>query len=323
MKTIFVTTGDFDGIGLEISLKAIASIKNEIPRNIQLLVFHKPVSQMIKYEELLLADLKKRTQKISNICFLEHSSRPAEWVYESARQIKKGMAHAIVTAPLSKPEIQRSGYKAVGHTEILNSVFPKSKLFMGFAGDSFNVLLSTGHKPIGLIESSLNQRVFFSAASAAVQLRQISHVLFSHHNNIKTKLNRPIKVLGLNPHAGDSGLIGTFEQQFLIPWLKAANQKLKVPFEGPMVPDVAFQKKYWQSTGCYLSMYHDQGLIPFKLVHNNSSSVHITMGLPFIRTSVDHGTAKDIFGQGVANSDSMKSALTAAISLVQRSITTS
>ena len=107
--------------------------------------------------------------------------------------------------------------------------------------------------------------------------------------------------MGLNPHAGEKGIIGNCEADLF--------RKLPSAFSGPLVPDAAFLKKNWKTYSLYLCLYHDQGLIPFKLVHGQDSGVHITLGLPFLRTSVDHGTAEDIFNKNVANHASMLEAI--------------
>jgi len=120
--------------------------------------------------------------------------------------------------------------------------------------------------------------------------------------------------LGLNPHAGDSGLIGSFDDLVLKPILDRLRQEGFL-IEGPLVPDVAFLKTNWKKYLAYVACYHDQGLIPFKMIHGFESGVHLTLGLPFIRTSVDHGTAKDLFDLDHADDRSMREAIKAALEL--------
>jgi 4-hydroxythreonine-4-phosphate dehydrogenase len=122
----------------------------------------------------------------------------------------------------------------------------------------------------------------------------------------------PIGLLGLNPHAGDSGLIGQEEQTVISKAMKQLFE-LGIPVVGPLVPDAAFQKENWGKYSTFVACYHDQGLIPFKSIHGFDSGVHLTLGLSLKRTSVDHGTAKDIFGKNKANPGSMVSALRWAI----------
>jgi 4-hydroxy-L-threonine phosphate dehydrogenase PdxA len=120
-------------------------------------------------------------------------------------------------------------------------------------------------------------------------------------------------VLGLNPHSGESGLIGKEEKSILIPTLRTIKDGSVV---GPLVPDAAFRKENFSKFSVFVALYHDQGLIPFKLVHGGNGA-HVTLGLPFVRTSVDHGTAKDIFGKNVAESTSMEHAIRLAAEMVQ------
>ena len=130
----------------------------------------------------------------------------------------------------------------------------------------------------------------------------------------KKQMSRPIAILGLNPHAGEQGLIGSVENRIHAKVLEtAAEEKLNV--DGPLVPDAAFFPKNWSKYSVFVANYHDQGLIPFKMTHGQESGVQVTMGLPFVRTSVDHGTAKDIFGKNKADPRSMLQALEWAIRL--------
>jgi 4-hydroxythreonine-4-phosphate dehydrogenase len=118
-----------------------------------------------------------------------------------------------------------------------------------------------------------------------------------------------LAIVGVNPHAGEQGLLG--DEEALL------RQLLGADVRGPLVPDAAFLPANWGLYSVYVCPYHDQGLIPFKLVHGFDSGVHMTLGLPFIRTSVDHGTAKDIFGKNKARAGSMKDAITTAIRLAK------
>jgi 4-hydroxy-L-threonine phosphate dehydrogenase PdxA len=123
-------------------------------------------------------------------------------------------------------------------------------------------------------------------------------------------------LLGLNPHAGEKGIIGSEEGQVFshaLSSVRAAGMKVF----GPLSPDAAFMKENWKQYSLYVCCYHDQGLIPFKMIHGQDDGVHVTVGLPFIRTSVDHGTAKDIFGKNRANPQSMLAAIKLAADFAQ------
>ena len=163
------------------------------------------------------------------------------------------------------------------------------------------MLLATGHQPLQTAVAEFNREALLEALKAAAQMRGL----------LKTSRRRkPLALVGLNPHAGEDGLIGREEV-----WFREVMKASRLPVEGPLVPDAAFLPQNWDKYSVYVCPYHDQGLIPFKMIHGFQSGVHLTLGLPFVRTSVDHGTAKDLFGKGKANPGSMLEALRAAIHL--------
>ena len=149
--------------------------------------------------------------------------------------------------------------------------------------------MASDHLPLEKVSQFLNKKTIEQAIQSAR--------LFKKFIGSKKK----IAVLGLNPHAGENSMLGNFEKKYL--------NKLTKDLVGPLVPDAAFLKSNWDKYSCYVCMYHDQGLIPFKTVHGQDCGVHITMGLPFLRTSVDHGTAFDIFNKDLANPASMLDAI--------------
>jgi 4-hydroxythreonine-4-phosphate dehydrogenase len=125
---------------------------------------------------------------------------------------------------------------------------------------------------------------------------------------------RPMALVGVNPHAGENGLIGK-EEIWMAKLIRQSQSRH--PIEGPLVPDSAFLPKNWGRYSLYVVPYHDQGLIPFKMIHGFDSGVHLTLGLPFVRTSVDHGTAKELFAKDKARFGSMQDALLTAIRLIK------
>lgn len=239
----------------------------------------------------------------STLVEIASSDLPAHWVEQSARACLKGDFSALVTAPLSKTAICDAGLKDIGHTEILARLSGEKNLFMGFWGQNFCVVLATGHLPLEQALRQLSVKKLGLAIEAANQLRQLLP---------RARAKRPLALVGINPHAGEEGLIGRQEIAQL-KLLKRLAPRFKII--GPLVPDVAFLPPNWKKHSVYICPYHDQGLIPFKLVHGFNSGVHLTLGLPFVRTSVDHGTAKDIFGKNKAQYGSMKDAILAAIQL--------
>lgn len=313
---IAITTGDHDGVGWEVAAKALSAIGPKT--GVQFLVYRqrsiptaKPKIKKFKgipvlsLEEGLRQPFDSRT--VIEILSVEPAGR---WVEETAQACMQGQIQALVTAPLSKTSIVQSGMKDIGHTEILQRVSGQSDLFMAFLGKKFNVILGTGHKPTAEAIQSLNLNLLskiFSAAKSFVNVLP------------KQKQSLPVALVGVNPHAGEGGLIGSEEgwMQGLLDDARARGLRVV----GPLVPDAAFLPKNWPLFSTYISLYHDQGLIPFKLVHGFSSGVHLTLGLPFVRTSVDHGTAKDLFGKNKADPGSMKDAILTALKLYKESYT--
>lgn len=311
-KRIIITSGDTDGIGLEVTFKALAKLPKNLFKNFVFYIYIHPKSQAVyvrklksnfRHIEISDSDLLNMDTSLSSevdpkieIVLIYSKRSPADWIFDAGKLCLEKKFSALVTAPLSKTLIQGSGYKEIGHTEILSTVSKSKNLYMLFLGHKFNVVLLTGHQPLQQVSKSLLQ---FKDKNFSKNLLQV------RSNFALKQQSKPFALLGLNPHAGESGIIGAKEEAYLAKFFKSQ----ALPFRGPLVPDVAFQPKFWRDYSLYIALYHDQGLIPFKLVHGQDSGVHITMGLPFVRTSVDHGTAKDLFGKNVANPNSMLDAL--------------
>ncbi len=313
---IAITTGDADGIGTEIAAKALARLK---PRpGVHFFLWRSPrcppkhlhyIDRSFKRVTVSSwpEALKVTPNTHKEIVDINSNLPPPIWVEMTAQASHFGHIDAMATAPLSKTAIISAGLRDIGHTDILKRVTKSKDLFMGFIGDKFNVLLATGHLPITVIREHLSQEILEKAVSAAEDMRRLLD---------KKLVGKPIALLGLNPHAGEQGLIGSAEADIHIPLI----QKLKkrgVNIEGPLVPDAAFLQENWKQFSVFIANYHDQGLIPFKMIHGQKSGVHLTMGLPFVRTSVDHGTAKNIFSKDKADESSMALAIEWAIRLVK------
>ncbi len=314
---VCLTTGDSDGIGLEVTSKALDILKPQ--KDVQFYLWRSPdaatrelrriknkfkVISVSTWNEALQVKVKN-TKCLIDICS-KHS--PPKWVETSAQACLLGYADAMVTAPLSKTLIMKSGFDQLGHTEMLAKISGEKDLFMTFIGPKFNVLICTGHMPLSAVPKKLTEQKVQAAIEAALFVRQ----------SLPPKRQKlPIGILGLNPHSGETGLIGDTEVSWLEPLIERLSAK-GLPLVGPLVPDAAFLKSNWSCFSMYVCLYHDQGLIPFKLVHGHDAGVHLTSGLPFIRTSVDHGTAKDIFGRNRANPRSMLEAINWAIKLARQ-----
>lgn len=317
LKRVAVTTGDIDGIGYEVSAKALAKLGPQ--KGCHFFVFVSPRSEF-RHRDLLrkkfsivtftdLAAALRFSNSNTNTGYLIEilsNNSPALWVETAAKNCLNKNFHSLVTAPLSKQEIKLAGFSDLGHTDILKRLSKKKNAFMTFVGDRFNVLLVSGHQPVKQVESKLSRSLIREALENALSARSFLP---------KSQQEKPLAVLGLNPHAGDQGMIGQFDGKTLKPLLKTYSSSKVV---GPLVPDVAYLPENWSKYSFYIAQYHDQGLIPFKMIHGFDSGVHLTLGLPLRRTSVDHGTAKDIFGKNRANPHSMIEALRWGVRLAQK-----
>jgi 4-hydroxythreonine-4-phosphate dehydrogenase len=215
---------------------------------------------------------------------------------------------AMVTCPINKTAMQLAGFPFNGHTELLAEQTKSDNYAMMFAGDRLRVVLATIHVPLRDVPSILSkQKILLTIKLTWQTLRE--------RFGFKTPR---IAVAGLNPHAGEGGMFGNEEKDIITPAIdQARNERIDVI--GPEPPDTLF---YHAAKGHYdvvVSMYHDQGLIPFKLMHFNNG-VNITIGLPIIRTSVDHGTAYDIAGTGTADPGSLIAAINMAVQQAAYSI---
>jgi 4-hydroxythreonine-4-phosphate dehydrogenase len=213
-------------------------------------------------------------------------------------------ADAVVTAPISKKAINDAGYFFAGHTDYFANRTNTSKYAMCFSGDSLRVVLVTAHYALRKVHSKVK---------LARIVRTVS--LFDEFLRTVGVKNPRLVLTGLNPHAGENGLLGTEEITEIEPAAEAC-RTLRINVDGPVSAEAAFIKHVAGKYDGLVAMYHDQGLIPLKVLKPHKT-VNITLGLPFIRTSVGHGAALDIAGQGVAKADSLKNAVNLAAQLVR------
>lgn len=314
-KKIAITTGDKNGIGFEVTAKALNKLRPSLKANGAIIFLFRDKSQD-KTQPRFFNLIDKKWRRFTFTCLeealsfvnsknillpdnllidLSLVSSEAFWVVQAAQACKEKKLTALITGPLSKKITSKLPQKPLGHTGIFRQIFPNNKLFMSFIGKDFNVVLATDHVPLSDVENILKKDGLSCVLKASLQLKKI----------LKSK--KKIAVLGLNPHAGEAGLIGGAEKKLFAKFPKYA--------VGPLVPDAAFLKKNWKIYSMFVCLYHDQGLIPFKMHHGQESGVHLTLGLPFVRTSVDHGTAVDLFNKNVANYNSMLEAIKLGIQL--------
>jgi 4-hydroxythreonine-4-phosphate dehydrogenase len=298
--TLAITPGDPRGIGPEVTQKALKKLLKEL-KGVKIFIFSQPfkVDEKLDVEFVIPSEINKTA---------------CGWAIESAVSfvLKDPTNRALITGPINKVTLQAEGYPFKGHTDLLQYLTKSRTVTMVLANDWFRVALVTNHCPLRAVVSSI------SSTKIVQTIEQAADFTRKHLGKRKPK----IAVLGLNPHAGEEGILGNEESKIIIPGMNKAlkNAKLKnqsLELTGPHSSDSFFamekaRVKKKQGHDFIIAQYHDQGLIPVKL-SDFSNGLNLTMGLPFIRTSVDHGTAFDIAGKGVADPGSMIYAIRKAL----------
>ncbi|MGD9948329.1 MAG: 4-hydroxythreonine-4-phosphate dehydrogenase PdxA [Desulfobulbus sp.] len=225
------------------------------------------------------------------------------YIEKAVALIGQGNCSALVTCPISKKSLQDAGYNYPGHTEMLAALTGSRKVRMMMAGPTLRVVLVTIHVALNRVSELLtSQEIIDCIRTTNLSLQRDYGIA------------RPrIAVAALNPHAGESGLFGDEEERIIRPAIEGA--AVEAELSGPWPPDTIFHKAASGQFDAVICMYHDQGLIPFKLLHF-ADGVNVTLGLPIVRTSVDHGTAYDIAGTNQADPRSLQAALFLAQSIV-------
>ncbi len=230
----------------------------------------------------------------------------ASYIIQAVKLAQEHKIDAIVTAPINKKSLQDSGHDYPGHTEMLARLTDTQDVVMMLVGTKLRVVLITIHCAISRVPKLLS-------------VEKINKTITITHKSLKTffAISSPrIAVAGLNPHAGEGGVFGNEEQDIIVPAIQKL-QREGIDATGPYPPDTLF---YYAARGRFdavVCMYHDQGLIPLKLLHFEDG-VNVTLGLPLIRTSVDHGTAYDIAGKASANPASLLSAIDMAVQMARK-----
>lgn len=215
-----------------------------------------------------------------------------------------GQIAGIVTAPLAKHSLHLAGLEYPGHTEILQEFSGSPEVAMMFWGKQLKVLLATTHIPLVQVAASLTKEL----------LERKIKLLVEFLCQTGSTTVKPVAVAALNPHAGEDGAFGDEENRVIRPALQSCS-RLGLPVIGPIPADVLFYQAVQGRYDAVVALYHDQGLIPFKMLHF-ADGVNVTIGLPFVRTSVDHGTAFDIAGKNIADCSSMIEAIRLASYLI-------
>lgn len=318
-KTIIgITLGDYNGIGPEIILKALDS--NQLSGFYTVVVYGSMkvlnrYRQVLKLKEWPMQGIQRVEQanpKITNVinCWSDQQLevKPGQITPEAGKaalaclkrgveDLKAGKIHALVTGPINKDNIQSEEFNFPGHTEYLAQEFSAREALMFLVAGSFRVGVLTGHIPLGKVRSSITPE------KLSFKINQMYESLVNDFGIEKPK----IAILGLNPHAGENGLLGNEEKEVIEPVVAKFRENGQLVF-GPFPSDGFFGAAMHNQYDAILAMYHDQGLIPFKTIAFNEG-VNFTAGLPVVRTSPDHGTAYAIAGKNQADPQSLLQAI--------------
>jgi 4-hydroxythreonine-4-phosphate dehydrogenase len=326
-----LTLGDPAGIGPEIVLKALAD--PTILEQSRVTIFGS--RSVLEQTYLRLIDQTPHLAHPNNLTLVDiplpspitpgvgnsiTGAASFSYLQQALQKTLAGEFQALVTAPIAKSCWQKAGYNYPGQTEVLAQAAGVDRYGMLFVGRSpytgwiLRTLLATTHIPLKEVPTALNPLVMTQKLDLLIDfLTRFSKLKHPH-----------IAIAGLNPHSGEEGQLGREEKDWLIPWLEEERTKHpELELSGPIPPDTLWVKAgmaWYQGNinpaDAYLALYHDQGLIPVKLMAFDQA-INTTIGLPFIRTSPDHGTAFDIAGQGIARATSMTEAIKLAAQLVK------
>lgn len=321
---IGITVGDINGIGPEIIIKALSNnklLKRCTPiiyGSSKLLAYYKNIvkSDNFSYKNIKYADQTyKNNINVINISSDEvnieigKATKAAgafalKSIEAAVQDAKDNKLDAIVTAPINKKSMELAGFKDVGHTEFLTKAFGKSNSLMLMVSPDLKVGTLTNHIPVKDVAGSISKELIIKKAK-----------IFRNTLMRDFGIDKPvIALLGLNPHASDDGLIGSEENDIIRPTIIELKKNENIMMAGPYAADGFFASGKYKKVDGVLSTYHDQGLIPFKLL-SGDNGVNFTAGLPIVRTSPDHGTAYDLAGKDEANHLSFTSAIYEAIDI--------
>ena len=283
---IAITEGDPSGIGPEIARRAAADLR------------------VLGVCEPVLYGAAAGTRFEPGVLSAEAGKAGYDAIVRAATDAQSGAVAAMATAPINKEALRLAGFPWNGHTDLLAHLTGARHVAMMFFSDELRVVLATVHVPLADVPALLTQALL--EQTIALTARELPRFGFA---------SPKIAVAGLNPHAGEHGLFGREEEIVMAPAIACCRAK-GIDVSGPFPADTLFVRARKGEFDAVIACYHDQGLIPVKLVAFGRA-VNVTLGLPIIRTSVDHGTAFDIAGKGVADADSMIAAVLLAARLAK------
>lgn len=313
---ILITAGEPAGIGPEIVVKLaqhpqssqliicaspqlLQDTAQQLKLPLQLSEFH-PNQPASSHREghLWIIPVELKTSVVAGTLNQANAAYVIQTLEIAHQMATNNSVDAILTGPVNKGIINQAGFSFTGHTEFFAKKSQVNKVVMMLATEGLRVALATTHLPLKQVPEAITPQL----------LGEVIQVLVQDLHS-KFALKRPrILICGLNPHAGEDGHLGREEIDTIIPTLKALSSQLEAELIGPISADTAFQPKWLEQVDTVLAMYHDQGLPTLKY-KGFGKAINLTLGLPYIRTSVDHGTGLDIAGQGIADIGSMQYAL--------------
>ncbi len=322
MKKLAITMGDPGGVGPEIIIKALNSseVRNhcyplvigdahimeealsllKLPRRLRIIKAPEESMPSAKTIELINTGVIKNF--IKNKPTAEGGRACVSYIKKAVELVLNKQVDGIVTASISKEALKRAGFTWPGHTEMLADLTNTKDYAMMLIGEPLRVILVTIHTALKNVPDLITKQRLLNTIRLAKKACDMLGIK-----------NPRIAIAGLNPHAGEKGIFGDEEIKKIIPAVKDATKE-GIPVSGPYPPDTVFYKAFKGEIDIVVCMYHDQGLIPLKMIAFDKG-VNVTVGLPFIRTSPDHGTAYDIAWKGVANPSSMIEAIKVAVKL--------
>jgi 4-hydroxythreonine-4-phosphate dehydrogenase len=313
---VVISLGDPAGVGGEVTLKALAHPEISALADWTVLGDHPALAAAEQATGVTLSSLKVNFQdckvlgkddKIEyGVLRAEYGNAAARYVHDATLMCLSGEADAMVTAPLNKEAVTMSGMAFSGHTEYIAELCGGSDSRMLLAGVKLSVVHVSTHTSLRNACNLNTERIIrtIELGNEAMKLRGWAHPR--------------IAVCGLNPHAGEHGLFGSEDAEFILPAVEACREK-GIDCEGPVAPDTIFLKAAKGSHDLIVAMYHDQGHIPMKLL-DFEATVNTSLGIPIIRTSVDHGTAFDIAGKNIASEGNMIAAMKMAATMAAHRI---
>ena len=323
---LLITMGDPAGVGPEVVLKALTN-QQVVERTRPVVLGDRKVLEALqplvgtsfRVKEVAVPREGDFSQGVLNLIPLsdvgplpfgqprrEGGEAAYRYIVRAVELLLQGEAEAMVTAPISKVALRMAGHPWNGHTELLAELAGVKEYAMMLAGPRLRVSLVTTHVPL----SEVPRRITSEGLLCTIT---VTHKALRELFGIEEP---KLAVAALNPHAGEGGLLGREEEEVILPALKRASER-GITAEGPFPADALFYHALQGRWDAVVAMYHDQGLIPLKMLHFREG-VNITLGLPFIRTSVDHGTAYDIAGKALADPTSMISAIEMAADFARR-----